>query len=109
MTRCALPAAAFLVFAVLNAGCSGGGASSTSTPSPSDTATFAPATATPFPTFTPTPALGAGAQIVVGGDLRVRSGPSTSAPPVKTLKDQARVQIDAAVQGENVLVGHRRG
>jgi len=85
--------------------CSSAGSSATSTPSPSDTATFAPATATMFPTFTPTPALGAGMQIVVGGDLRVRSGPSTAAAPVKTLKDLTRVQIDAAVEGENVLVG----
>jgi lipoprotein-anchoring transpeptidase ErfK/SrfK len=44
-------------------------------------------------------------QIVVGGDLRVRSEPSTAGPVVKTLKDQAPVQIDAAVSGENVLVG----
>jgi L,D-transpeptidase catalytic domain len=44
-------------------------------------------------------------QIVVGGDLRVRSGPSTAAAPVKTLRDHAAVQIDAAVDGENVLIG----
>jgi lipoprotein-anchoring transpeptidase ErfK/SrfK len=105
MTRRAIPAVAACAFAALAAACSGGGPSATSTPSPSDTATFAPATATQFPTFTPTPALGAGTEIVVGGDLRVRSGPATSAPPVKTLKDMTAVQIESAVQGENVLVG----
>lgn len=105
MTCRALPAAVACALAALATACSGGGPSPTSTPSPSDTATFAPATATQFPTFTPTPVLGAGTQIVVGGDLRVRSAPSTSAPPLKTLKDMTPIQIDAAVQGENVLVG----
>jgi hypothetical protein len=105
MTRRVLPVVAVCAFAALAAACSSSGPSATFTPSPSDTATFAPATATAFPTFTPTPALDAGTEIVVGGDLRVRSGPSTDAPPVKTLKDMAPVQIDQAVQGENVLVG----
>jgi hypothetical protein len=69
--------------------------------------TSAPATATrtSFPTFTPTPVLEVGAAIVVGGDLRVRAAPSTAGPELKTIKDLTRVQIDAAVQGENVLVG----
>ncbi len=105
MTRRILSAVAACAMAALGAACSSGGPSATVTPSPSDTATFAPATPTQFPTFTPTPAFGAGTQIVVGGDLRVRSGPSTTAPPVKTLRDMTAVQIDAAVQGENVLVG----
>jgi lipoprotein-anchoring transpeptidase ErfK/SrfK len=91
--------------AALAVSCSGSTPSPTSTSSPSETATPAPATATPSPTATATPALSAGVEIVVGGDLRVRSGPSTTAPPVKTLKDQTHVQIDAAVEGENVLVG----
>jgi lipoprotein-anchoring transpeptidase ErfK/SrfK len=105
MTRHVLPFLAACVLAALASACSGGSPAATSTPSPSDTATSAPATKTPFPTFTPTPVLGAGTEIVVGGDLRVRSAPSTQAPPVKTLKDMTPVQIDAAVEGENVLVG----
>jgi lipoprotein-anchoring transpeptidase ErfK/SrfK len=68
--------------------------SSTSTP-----------TRTPFPTATPTPALDAGSAIVVGGDLRVRSGPSTQSAVVKTIKDHTRVTIDSATEGENWLVG----
>jgi lipoprotein-anchoring transpeptidase ErfK/SrfK len=105
MSRRAIPVVAACALGVLATACSGGGQSATSTPSPSDTATFAPATPTPFPTFTPTPVLSAGVQIVVGGDLRVRSGPATTAPPVKTLKDMTPVLIDVAVEGENVLVG----
>jgi hypothetical protein len=47
----------------------------------------------------------ANAAIVVGGDLRVRSGPNTQAPEIGTLKDKAPVVIDRAEQGENWLVG----
>lgn len=97
--------AAACAIATLAAACSGTKPAPTFTPSPSVTATAVPATKTPSPTATATPELSAGVEIVVGGDLRVRSGPSTAAPPVKTLKDRARVQIDAAVEGENVLVG----
>jgi lipoprotein-anchoring transpeptidase ErfK/SrfK len=104
MRRAALMLAGTLLLP-LGAACSGGSPASTPTPAPSDTATFAPPTKTPFPTFTPTPALGAGAAIVVGGDLRVRAAPSTQGAVVKTLKDQQQVTIDGAVEGENVLVG----
>ncbi len=105
MTRRILPALATCALAALASACSGGSTAATVTPAPSDTATSAPATKTPFPTFTPTPALGAGTEIVVGGDLRVRGGPSTQAPPVKTLKDMTPVQIDGAVEGETGPVG----
>ncbi|MBI2723946.1 MAG: L,D-transpeptidase family protein [Chloroflexi bacterium] len=90
-----------------SAACAGAAPQATTTPAPSDTATPPPATRTPFPTFTATPALGAGAAIVVGGDLRVRNAPNTSGPVTKTLKDLERVQIDRAVQGEDVLVGQQ--
>lgn len=105
MTRRILATLATCALSALAPACTSGGPSPTATPSPSETATFAPLPATAFPTFTPTPTLGAGSEIVVGGDLRVRSAPSTAAPPVKTLKDMTHVQIDAAVEGENVLVG----
>ena len=85
--------------------CGGGEASPTSTPVPTQTATPAPATKTPFPTLTPTPEVRANEAIVVGGDLRVRSGPSTQAQEVGTLEDKAVVVIDRAEQGENWLVG----
>ena len=48
-----------------------------------------------------------GTAIVVGGDLRVRSAPSTTAPEVGTLEDMAHVTVDTAVQGENWLVGRQ--
>jgi lipoprotein-anchoring transpeptidase ErfK/SrfK len=105
VTRRVLPTVALGAFAALAAACSGARPAATPTPSPTDTATLVPATSTPAPAATPTPPLGAGSEIVVGGDLRVRSGPSTAAPLLKTLKDMTRVQIDAAVEGENVLVG----
>ena len=75
----------------------------TATPAPSDTP--APATATPFPTFTPTPELAAGQAIVVGGDLRVRSAPTTASELLGELADTQMVTIAEAVQGENWLVG----
>jgi len=93
-----------LAAAALLAAC-GGGASAptpTSTPAPTE---IPPATLTPFPTFTPTPVIGAGQAIVVGGDLRVRSAPTTQSDVVKTLKDRAPITIAEAVQGENWLVG----
>ena len=105
MARRTLFVATACALSALAAGCSGTMPAPTSTLSPSEPATSAPATKTPSPTATPTPELSAGVEIVVGGDLRVRSGPSTAAPPVKTLKDRARVQIDTAMDGENVLVG----
>ena len=105
MTR-AMPRLAMLLCAVAAAACSTASAPElTTTPMPSDTSTVGPPTATTFPTFTPTPVLSVGRQIVVGGDLRVRSAPSTGGPVVKTLKDRSPVQIDEAVRGENVLVG----
>ncbi len=105
MTRRVLPALGACAMLPLAAACAGGSGASTVTPAPSDTATQAPATSTPLPFPTPTPPLAAGTAIVVGGDLRVRSAPSTRGPVVKTLKDLQRVQIDAAVEGEDVLVG----
>ena len=89
----------------IGASCGGGTASETATLEPSATPTPAPPTQTPFPTFTPTPVLSPGNAIVVGGDLRVRNGPSSRAEEVKTLKDREPVIIDAAVEGENWLVG----
>jgi lipoprotein-anchoring transpeptidase ErfK/SrfK len=85
--------------------CGGGGVEPTATLVPTETLTPAPATKTPFPTLTPTPEVRANEAIVVGGDLRVRSGPSTSAPEVGTLEDKSVVVIDRAEQGENWLVG----
>ncbi|HYM14566.1 MAG TPA: L,D-transpeptidase family protein [Dehalococcoidia bacterium] len=87
------------------AACSSGSPAPTATPAATDTPTPAAPTPTSTPAPTPTPPVGVGTAIVVGGDLRVRSAPSTSGPVVATLKDQARVTIDRAVQGEDVLVG----
>jgi hypothetical protein len=101
-----IPVLAILMAVMVNSACSTAGAPElTTTPVASETPTPGPPTATAFPTFTPTPVLSAGMQIVVGGDLRVRGEPSTAGAVVKTLKDRAPVQIDAAVSGENVLVG----
>ena len=101
-----IPVLAIVLSAAALAACSPAGAPElATTPAASETPTPGPPTATAFPTFTPTPVLSAGMQIVVGGDLRVRGEPSTAGPVVKTLKDRAPVQIDAAVSGENVLVG----
>jgi hypothetical protein len=83
----------------------GGGGSDPPTPTQAPSETPPPPTATAFPTFTPTPVIQEGRAIVVGGDLRVRSAPSTQSDVVKTLKDQAPVTIAEAVQGENWLVG----
>ncbi len=91
-------------FAVLAACGLGADAEPTVVP-PTSTDTVSPPTLTPFPTLTPTPVLGAGSAIVVGGDLRVRSGPSTQSEELNELADITPLQIDAAVQGENVLVG----
>jgi lipoprotein-anchoring transpeptidase ErfK/SrfK len=97
---------AVLLLGLITAGCSGDSdPAPTVTLTPLPTATPAPATPTPFPTFTATPELGAGQAIVVGGDLRVRSAPSTSAEPVGELADATVVTIAEAVQGENWLVG----
>ena len=96
---------AVAVAGLLAVGCSGGAADPTVTPTYSVTNTPAPATRTPFPTLTPTPEVRANQAIVVGGDLRVRSGPSTQSPESGTLADQSVVVIDRAEQGENWLVG----
>ena len=103
--RSLLPAVAACLLVPLAAACSSSGASFTPTPAATDTPTAVPPTLTPTPAPTPTPPLGVGTAIVVGGDLRVRKTPSTSGPVVKTLKDQTRVTIDRAVEGEDVLVG----
>lgn len=85
--------------------CSTRGADPTPTTAPTETATPRPPSPTPLPTLTPAPSLDVGAAIVVGGDLRVRSAPSTAAPEVRTIPDRTSVIIDAAVEGENWLVG----
>ncbi len=96
-------ALAVVAMVALAACSSSAGTPPTATPEP--TSTESPPTLTPFPTFTPTPVLGEGRAIVVGGDLRVRSAPTTQSDVVKTLKDQSPVTITEAVQGENWLVG----
>lgn len=101
-------AAALAAVALLLGGCASGSDTATPTPQPSVTPSPAPPSPTPFPTFTPTPEITAGAAIVVGGEVRIRSAPSTQAPEAGTLPDLARVAIDAAVQGENWLVGTQR-
>ena len=85
--------------------CAGGEQTSTATPSPQPSNTALPATATPLPTMTPVPLSDAGRAVVVGGDLRVRSAPTTGSDVVKTLPDHAAVEIAEAVEGENWLVG----
>jgi lipoprotein-anchoring transpeptidase ErfK/SrfK len=98
LVACASPAGAPTADELTSAAAT---AATTATPPPAPTKS-------PFPTFTPTPALTAGSQIVVGGELRARSAPNTQAPVVRTLPDLAPVQIDTAVQGENVVVGGQR-
>ena len=94
----------WLPLALSLAACSTGSSTPpTATPAPSDTP--APPTATAFPTFTPTPVISEGQAIVVGGDLRVRSAPTTQSEVIGTLKDRAPVTIVETVQGENWLVG----
>ena len=91
---------------LLAAGCAGDSTpEATPVPTAPPTATAAPPTPTPFPTFTPTPELGAGQAIVVGGDLRVRSAPTTASEQLGELEDATFITIDSAVQGENWLVG----
>jgi lipoprotein-anchoring transpeptidase ErfK/SrfK len=95
-----------LLLCSTGAACSGyGDDDPTSTPVPTETPSPAPATPTPFPTFTPTPVLSAGQAIVVGGELRVRSAPSTAAEPVGELPDASTVVIAETLAGENWLVG----
>ncbi|MBI5290188.1 MAG: L,D-transpeptidase [Chloroflexi bacterium] len=77
----------------------------TLSPTPTQTPTPAPATATPLPTATPRPTVSENVAIVVGGDLRVRSAATTQSEVLNTLPDRSVVVIDAAVQGENWLVG----
>jgi lipoprotein-anchoring transpeptidase ErfK/SrfK len=98
------------LFPVLIAGagaaaCGGASTGEPTIPAATATSTPGPPSPTPFATFTPTPEIGVGAAIVVGGDLRVRSGPSTQTEEVGSLEDLARVTIDTAVSGENWLVG----
>ncbi len=97
-----------LMMGASSAACSTGGAASTPTQDASKTPLPGPPTPTAFPTFTPTPVLDAGAEVVVGGDLRTRSEPSTQAPMVGTLHDLQTVKIMRAVKGENWLVGTQR-
>jgi lipoprotein-anchoring transpeptidase ErfK/SrfK len=105
MRRTAICAIALTALAAFGAACSLGNSTPTQTPQPTSTETPPLPTNTAAPTATATPALGPGVAIVVGGDLRVRSAPSTAGPVVRTLKDRTRVQIDGAADGENVLVG----
>jgi lipoprotein-anchoring transpeptidase ErfK/SrfK len=72
---------------------------------PTATRTPAPATSTPVTAATSTPTIGAGAAIVVGGDVRVRAAPNTQSEEVATLPDMTPVTVARAVPGENWLVG----
>ena len=103
----AIRALAAVALGTLATACSIGSSPPTSTPPPTSTNTPPVPTDTPAPTATATPVLDAGTAIVVGGDLRVRSTPSTKGPVVRTLKDMTPVQIARAVQGEDVLVGNQ--
>jgi len=105
MMHCRPAAFLLLSVAVALVGCSSGEPDPTPTPSPTATSTPAPATSTPAPDPTSTPEIGVGAAIVVGGDVRVRSAPTTQSEAVATLSDLTPVTIARAVQGENWLVG----
>lgn len=104
MRRPATIAAIAVLASLALVACEGGNGAPAPTPPPS-TATEAPATLTPFPTFTPTPALGAGNAIIVGGDVRVRRAATTASDVVRTLPDLSPVTVDAAVDGEDWLIG----
>ena len=75
------------------------------TPTIEPSATSGPPSPTPFPTFTPTAVLTENVAIVVGGDVRLRAGPTTASEMVGTLEDRAPVRLAGSVQGENWLVG----
>ncbi|HEY8173756.1 MAG TPA: L,D-transpeptidase, partial [Dehalococcoidia bacterium] len=93
------------MLALFSAACGLADSDSTPTLAPSETATRSAPTLTPQPSATPEPLRDAGSAIVVGGELRVRRAPTTKSDLVETLDDLAPVQIDSAVDGENVLVG----
>ena len=78
-------------------------------------ATSAPGTTTPAPRSIPSPTpiatstplveILSGGAIVLGGEVRTRSQPSSQASQVGYLPDHASVNIAARVKGENWLVG----
>ncbi|HET6615254.1 MAG TPA: L,D-transpeptidase family protein [Dehalococcoidia bacterium] len=106
MKRRSLAALALPAIVLALAACSAGDGDATPTlPPPTATSSPAPATVTPAPAPTATPEIGVGAAIVVGGDVRVRSAPTTQSDEVATLADLTPVTIARAVQGENWLVG----
>ncbi len=73
---------------------------------PTETAVPPPPTNTPVATEKPIqPQITAGLSIIVGGPVRTRSDPSTVNPETGTLYDGQRVNVVAAVKGENWLVG----
>src|SRR5262245_54131220 len=74
------------------------------TPTPRPTATPRPSP-TPPPSPTPVPQLKAGDAIVVGGELRTRSAPTSQSAEAGTLANLAAVEIKKRVAGENWLVG----
>ena len=121
--RSVLSGLSLLAFSALAVACGGDGNSPTdvvtapgqtlqeTTPTPSrPTATPSP-TATPLPSPTPTatpippPVLAPGEAIVVGGELRARTQPSSMAEQAGVLANHQRVDIAARVRGENWLVG----
>jgi lipoprotein-anchoring transpeptidase ErfK/SrfK len=94
-------------FAILGSACAAGAPEPTLTPTFTITPTPAPATPTPLPTATPRPTVAENQAIVVGGDVRVRAAPNTRSEVLTTLPDKSVVVIDAAVQGENWLIGNQ--
>ncbi|MEX2227222.1 MAG: L,D-transpeptidase family protein [Dehalococcoidia bacterium] len=107
MTHSRHPASAIAlaIITMTLAACASGGADPTPTIPPTATRTPVPATSTPVPAATSTPAISENTAIVVGGDVRVRSAPTTQSDEVATLEDLTPVTIARAVQGENWLVG----
>jgi lipoprotein-anchoring transpeptidase ErfK/SrfK len=85
----------------------------TTAPATPQSATTTPAprpspSPTPMPSATPLVEIPSGGAIVLGGEVRTRSQPSSQAGQVGYLPDHASVSIAARVQGENWLVGSQR-
>ena len=104
-----MPRMRHLLLAVLPlallAACTTNAASPTPVPPTATLTPFIVPSPTTRPSPTPQPELQPGDSIVVGGDLRTRSGPSTQGPVVSTLHDQQPVTLLRSVRGENWLVG----
>jgi lipoprotein-anchoring transpeptidase ErfK/SrfK len=75
------------------------------TPEPPTPTSTPPPTQTPVPSPTPTPELQPGQAIIVGGEVRTRSEPTSRSPQAGFRRDLEVVETVGLVTGENWLVG----